>query len=209
MNKHISLKHTIDPEYTCKECNFQGIAETELNKHISLKHTARSPYTCMFCDFQVTEEKELNTHVSSKHSTRSPQDNNIKCRHCGSEFQNKWDLMNHRKKEHLNSVAACRNNSNGNCTYSADLCWWKHNENIKQNIECFVCGEMFDCRSSMMMHRKISHASIITACKLFEEQKCRFEDKSCWFTHKNNKNEENESVFRHVLKKTEPPIKSQ
>ena len=141
--------------------------------------------------------------------TNENENGSIKCRICGNRFGNKYDFMNHRKKEHLFSVAFCTNNMNGNCPFSADMCWWKHNENINQNIECYLCGKTFDCKSTLMLHRKREHLTTIRTCKLFEELKCRFDEKECWFKHEGAKKESNKSSFQEAPKKKEPPIVNQ
>ena len=146
----------------------------------------------------------------------SKQEEYIKCRICGESCKTKWHLMNHRKKEHISSVALCRNNLSGKCNFTADLCWWNHAEQTDDNIGCFVCGENFDSRSSMMVHRKLQHERFVKMCNQFEEKICRFDAKSCWFKHGEDETEVNESNeknidsdFQLVSKKKEPPIKNQ
>ena len=181
-------KKPVEPQFNCKDCYFQGTEKGELEKHITLKHTINM----------------------------SKQEDAIKCRICGETFKTKWHLMNHRKKDHMFSVALCRNNLSGKCNFTADLCWWNHAERTDDHIGCFVCGENFDNRSSLMVHRKLQHARIVKMCNKFEEMKCSFDAKSCWFKHgeeENVANESNEknidSVFQNVPKKKEPPIKTQ
>ena len=177
-------------------------------KPTGISKKAEPEYNCNSCDYQGTEKDELSRHVNLKHKTGSSSDNDeIKCRNCGKSFRNKSELMYHRKREHLSSVASCRNHANGNCTYSSDLCWWKHSDDNEQSIKCYVCGETFDCKSNMMKHRKIAHSSIIVPCNKFNEKKCRFNDNSCWFKHQDDEKDLNKSsVFQNAPKKKEPPI---
>ena len=169
------------PQFNCEECFFQGTQETELHNHIKIKHT-------------------LNANI----------DGFIKCRNCGMQFKTKRDLMNHRKKEHSSSVAPCRNYINKTCSFSAELCWWNHAENKNDNIECFVCGITFEHKSSLMKHRKLKHASIVKSCVQYKEMKCRYDDISCWFKHKEEEQDvDTSSVFQNASKKKEPPIQNQ
>ena len=72
----------------------------------------------MQCDFQVTRKLQLDKHVSLKHSKKINNDNmavGTKCKNCGEPFTIKGDLMRHRKAQHIESVAPCRNN--------AEMCW--------------------------------------------------------------------------------------
>ena len=114
---------------------------------------AQPEFNCEDCYFQGTEKTELQKHINLKHRVNSKADGSIKCRNCGKMFETKHDLMNHRKKDHSSSVAPCKNYLIKNCTFSAELCWWNHSEKEDQTIECFVCGNKFDSKSSMMNHR--------------------------------------------------------
>ena len=52
-------------------------------------------------------------------------------------------------------------------------CWWNHDENISDNIQCFICNQTFESKTDMMGHRKKKHSSIIQRCSKFERGKCR------------------------------------
>jgi hypothetical protein len=56
----------------------------------------------------------------------------MKCRNCGKQFESKPCLMVHRKSEHRNTVAQCRNKLAGHCNFSADDCWWNHKEEMNK-----------------------------------------------------------------------------
>ena len=36
--------------------------------------------------------------------------------------------MEHKKNEHQKSISECRNDKNGWCQFSAEKCWYKHEE---------------------------------------------------------------------------------
>ena len=134
----------------------------------------------------------MKKHFELTHATKGiKQSNNIECRICGKLFLQKWDFMSHRKKEHLNSVAFCKSNLEGNCPYSSELCWWNHEKKPtkeKDSIQCFVCGENFKSRANVMVHRKDKHVNIVRNCNKFKERICRFTAESCWYTHEDGKN---------------------
>ena len=149
---------------------------------------------------------ELQKHINLKHRVNSKADGSIKCRNCGKMFETKHNSMNHRKKDHSSSVAPCKNYLNKNCNFSAELCWWKHSEKEDQTIECFVFGNKFDSKSSMMNLRKLEHKLIIKTCNQYKEMKCRFDDKSCWFKHEEEEIKSDEfSDFWNGPQAKEPP----
>ena len=150
-------------------------------------------------------------------------ENKIKCNNCGDGFENKWNLMHHRKLKHLNTVALCRNNQEGRCTFTDEKCWWIHAEKkeVFGNIKCYNCDKEFETKSNMMAHRKMHHQSTVKMCSQFLNGTCRFKEQSCWFIHegedgndtaekneRKNKDETEkpEQVFRKVSEDLEPPI---
>ena len=84
-NVTVNKKHE-ENEYNCKECDFQGSSEMQVRKHVNLKHTPKGRDTT----------------------------GTIKCRICEQEFSEKWNLMRHRKTNHKDSVAFCRNFEDNN-----------------------------------------------------------------------------------------------
>ena len=178
-----------DQEFNCEECDYQGTRKMELKKHINLKHTMKDTYM----------------------------EGTLKCRNCGEQFSAKWNLMQHRKSMHLNSVAYCRNKIEGNCVFSDDICWWNHAKKVvEENVKCYICNETFDCKAHMMNHRKKQHPSVVRVCNEYKKNNCRFVNESCWYTHESvNKNHEhineadnsvNEPVFRKASENLEPSI---
>ena len=155
-------------------------------------------FNCQDVDYQGTKPDELNKHIQLKHTPIG----RMKCRNCGKEFNSKPNLMIHRKSEHSNTVAQCRKNQTGECNYSAEMCWWSHNENVVLNIKCYFCESRFDSRTAVMLHRKKEHAKTVKPCSKFQDSNCSFTDEVCWFQHyrkdSNIDLENSESVFREV-----------
>ena len=51
------------------------------------------------------------------------------CRTCKTEFNDKNDMMVHRKTEHLSEVKICKNFKAGlNCRKGPDMCWYRHEQ---------------------------------------------------------------------------------
>ena len=136
--------------------------------------------------------------------------------------------MQHRKLMHIHNVAFCKNKTAGNCHYTSDMCWWKHEETeADQNfsIDCFICKETFGSKAEMMNHRRAEHFSKVRKCTNFMQNKCRFLNNSCWYLHEeeemdiddtNEKDDvnpgmkksetESDSVFRKATENLKPPL---
>ena len=94
--------------------------------------------------------------------------------------------MTHRKVNHPGTIALCKNYAAGGCPFSSNGCWWRHNQQQKsgtENVDCFICGVTFKTRSEMMRHRKLYHSKAVRQCDLFNQNRFRFENYSCWFLH--------------------------
>ena len=181
-------------EFNCNDCFYQGTSRDEISKHINLKH-------------RVEEQRDENL---------------IKCKNCGEQFRTKWNLMYHRKSKHLNTVAYCKNNLEGKCPYSDEMCWWNHVERRDECVECYICNETFQAKATMMIHRKKAHNRLIKSCTQYALGMCRFKQESCWFEHgqedtvernkenipENVEKDETEQVFQKVSENLKPPIKN-
>ena len=239
LSEHIKYKHVDkqETEYNCSGCSFQTTEKRHLNNHIELVHTLKKNFRCVRCDFYGITSSELSEHIERIHgdrdTTQSESKTNtaenhegqdiIRCRICTETFISKRSLLAHRKKEHLKTVAYCRNNIKGTCVFSSSSCWWNHdnqpnNENSERIIKCYICSETFKEIRSMMVHKKNKHIESIRYCNLFLDNKCVFKEESCWFKHTDNsKNpsggkenyEKEEQVFQKVQVNLEPPILTQ
>ena len=220
-------------EFNCKKCVFSASNRFQLNKHINLKHAEigktelnsghnEEDFNCVECDFQCSSKMQLRKHKSLKHMIRSELDNEqLKCRYCDEVFSLKWNLMVHRKNNHEGTVAICRNYADGNCSFTAEACWWVHERraNNEEKIQCFICSEIFNNKSNLMSHRKQKHSNFVQMCTKFSNKSCRFQEDFCWYRHKTEKDEiaceveEKETdttpVFQKGIKNPKPPSKIQ
>ena len=144
-----------DDSIQCNLCDFTLETERELNKHKEEEHK-NGPNNCLECKFceQVFQSKKvLMGHSKIKHSERvsvcwkftsgdcvygsekcwfnhySTEKCEIKCNYCEEIFSNQSQVLTHRKQNHRQFVAYCRNFKNGTCNYTNKNCWFKHNEN--------------------------------------------------------------------------------
>ena len=188
--------------------------------------TKEKEFNCQECYFQGTKQMELNKHINLKHN-KGETEGTINCRNCGEGFSTKWNLMNHRKSKHLDTVAYCRNNIEGRCSYSDEMCWWNHGKRENEGIKCYICSVIFKSKTHLMSHRKKEHNDTVKPCTQFRQNCCRFRSDACWFKHVENisenvienekedktkdskKNNKSQTVFQEVLGDLDPPIVDQ
>ena len=105
--------------FNCEECTFKTSTQVQLQKHV-LVHCNQQNEECRRCDFQATSNLQLNKHINLNHAINDKVERGelIKCNNCGEQFGNKRTLMNHRKSRHSNTVAPCKNNLLGTCSFS-------------------------------------------------------------------------------------------
>ena len=134
--------------------------------------------------FKAKTSDDLKNHIAVKHGHKDL----FKCRVCEQSFSVKFELMDHRKAMHPNTVAQCKNYSKNTCPYCNERCWWiHHSENDKVNtaeeISCYYCNKTFESKSYMMAHRKEEHKLMVRICNKFLVNNCKFTDNACWFLH--------------------------
>ena len=217
LRKHFELVHTLKNNFNCSRCDYIGVTSSELSKHIEQIHVTNEIKSSLF-NFTKTNKSELKPHTQNDHKTQDI----IRCRICGETCTSKGRLMQHRKKEHIETVAFCRKNLIGTCVFSSSGCYWNHGAQPDitkdgQLFKCYICSKAFSDKRYMMTHKKKEHIESVRYCNLFLDGKCPFKDESCWFRHlddskspstevKNgNENIEN-SVFQAVQENLEPPL---
>ena len=197
--------------FRCDICTISYKSKAQLQSHKKWKHTIdiqkEEQFNCEGCDFQCTSRLQLNKHINLKHIGKNqPKKDVIKCRICDDQFSEKWNLMNHRKEKHIHTVAFCKKKLEGNCPFTDEKCWWNHQARyteITQRVECFICGEIFEDKSSLMRHRKTKHTSIIRKCEKFLNDNCPFQSNSCWFIHGDEAMDIDENLSDNNIKVTE------
>ena len=240
LNRHVNLKH-VSPSNSnnqpdCTICGERFTMRRNLDKHMKDSHIGVVSTKCKRCGETFTSNNDLNDHIQSKHveqeirklgirdeefmtgsgvmkqvNSKHTEGQYINCRICSQQFTTKRSLMEHRKIMHIESVAHCRNNLQGNCPYTDEKCFWNHNKETKENVKCFICAKSFENKNEMMKHRKREHFDIVKPCFQYSQNTCRFKDILCWFKHEEeNKNSDNMNVdFREVSEDLDPPIAHQ
>ena len=119
--------------------------------------------------FQCYSNEELMKHIDKDHKRKI-------CNLCSETFETKEGMDKHRRKTHP-SFKPCRNISD--CSYGKG-CHYSH-EPLKRAFRCYQCGEEFNTRREMMIHRKKDH--VVEDCKSFlKDGNCRYKE-TCWWSH--------------------------
>ena len=215
----------------CKKCSYISSGESHLKNHMKLIHSSNDEeeeFNCMKCDYQGNSKFQLQKHTNIKHTNDDKTTltiGQIKCRLCGEDFEERVNLMIHRKVKHKTFVAQCKNYLEKNCTFTSESCWWIHEtkDTRSEGIPCYVCNRTFNTKAKMMIHRKKYHSNIVKPCQKFLEGKCPFQEEFCWFNHNQSKkvstNAENDKIedtfiieneeasdFQQEIKKMKPPL---
>ena len=176
-------------------------------KYRQKSYIEEEEFNCNDFDYQGNKRNYLQKHIHIKHTVI----NKVNCRICGEEFTVKRDLMQHRKKKHIETVAPCSKKIKGQCDYSDEMCWWSHLKTEKDH-SCYICGETFIDKNIMMKHRKKEHGNVVKECSEFIKNNCRFQEAACWFKHsiitirEGVTESNNEQVFQKASENIKPPI---
>ena len=101
--------------------------------------------------------------------------------------------MAHRRSDHYDIVAVCRNGMN--CKF-LDRCWWKHKKDDEHEhglIECYYCDLSFVNKGEVMKHRKDKHRKTVKICSKFANDSCIRDEERCWYKYENIENEKQKS----------------
>ena len=166
--------------------------------------------TCNECEFPARDIWELGEHIYEFHTLKSYGE--FECSFCHERFGRKKDLMEHRKREHVEKVGTCRSFNNGTCAYGSEAFWWSHAGGLKNqnqiNYTCSLCDKVFQDRAQLMKHRKVDHEHAVSMCNHALNGTCHFGSENCWFRHNdsklkntNEKDEKNIDNNQEVLEK--------
>ena len=87
------------------------------------------PNHCSFSDTSCWNSHE----TQAKQGTEDKEDN--KCFTCQMMFKTKSGMFKHRKLKHPDQVPPCRRHQTGNCGFSDEFCWNKHNATLDKHTE--------------------------------------------------------------------------
>ena len=112
----------------CNHCEDNFEKKHEVLEHMKKVH-AENVSACWnfasgFCEFG--ELKCWFSHSELGKNQDKP--TNLKCNICKKTFINRFELLKHRKQNHLHLVPLCKNVATGSCRFGEENCWFKHTE---------------------------------------------------------------------------------
>ena len=207
----------------CDECNFEAKNERKLGWHMGRNHgwpseqkgqsmdislLSTDPRSCEKCGYEAESLYDLDAHTWDIH------DESIDCNFCENTFENKRDLMKHKKEDHTQKVVICWHYSAGICPYGEDKCWFMHKKEdanlTSSEYVCNFCEQHFRNQSEFLKHRKNRHNEHVPTCKKFKNGECIYGKEKCWYNHNNeeleNENENNTKMINKNGNETEDVI---
>ena len=155
LNDPISEKHKNSNQLNCMSCDFQTNQHNLLKSHINFKHTEkqnREVFDCYMCEMQFMSIWILGNHKRDIHGPQEDcfffSQNRCKfgkscwkkhihnknedlfiCFSCKLKFKTINELMEHRKKDHLEICKLCLPKE-GSCRFenNPDRCWFVHQD---------------------------------------------------------------------------------
>ena len=198
-------KRTESEVFDCQSCERKFNERTQMVNHQKV-HAIK----CTSCDKTFTSERQLQEHACNDHDEMichmqceggrctAPEsqhvENMFKCNFCEKVFSSRNTLLTHKSDTHK-TFKPCRDPVN--CVYQSG-CYFSHVPVTTGKIRCFQCGEEFENKNTLMIHRKI-HGRVRLCTKLTDSQCDRGE--SCWWSHNMN-----DQVFQQVTENLRPPI---
>ena len=175
-------------EYECQHCENRYKTKVQMENHVLEKHGVNvgkraKQYNCKDCPFQGDGWSQLKKHIQSL--GHNPVEFSGQCFTCKYEFTSYWKLMKHIKAEHP-SNKKCRYFLRQECYFDSETCWYRHENDMKNEdtqFDCRECDETFSSRSDMRIHKKRKHPQSIQKCTNYLQGKCMRNPQTCWFRH--------------------------
>ena len=179
------ISHQKTHRVSCSLCNKIFKNNRNLQEHNRFDHDE------MICHVQCGGGRCIMNEAGS------PQiENTYSCNFCEKVFPSRNTLTTHRTDVHR-TFKPCRDISN--CQYQAG-CFFSHVPTTLGKVRCYQCGEEYDTKNSMMIHRKI-HGEVKECRRLINNQCDRGDN--CWWSHSKG-----QQVFQKVQENLPPPIQT-
>ena len=111
-------------------------------------HREQSNFRCDHCDFSFQNESQLNEHMETDHEEETYLEFN--CMDCPYQGHTEGDLTKHIVAAHEPQPK---------------------NTQKRESLPCHSCGEPFETKHELRVHRKKEHPDIIKKCRYFIEGK--------------------------------------
>ena len=188
LEHHMKCHKEEEPEDFCDICQEHFTDNVEYKLHFKKEHSKQ--WNCDDCDFQSSTRVGLMNHCKVKpgHKPSRGQKSKstvLECYTCKSEFRSYHNLMEHRKEEHP-SHKKCRYFVKGECFFSAEECWYIHEDTTTETnnpqFDCFDCKNRFKTKHELNEHKTKNHKSDVP-CRDFQKGECDRSAEKCKFKH--------------------------
>lgn len=205
-----------EPQIPCQICIYVATCEEQLNWHMENDHDIttdlqyETDFPCGICGKWCRSEADLTYHLK-KHeldslTCKSKSLNNesemLTCNFCDGKFATKRELMLHKKKVHSEKVRICWNNSNRECEFGDNACWFLHTKTSNSDqVDCTICGQVFPNINHLLNHKKKNHIESVQHCKNDLSSSCKYGYQNCWYKHNIPTDNELNNVNQEVIEK--------
>ena len=125
-HKQVHIPSKVKVSVDCNFCEKHFLTQSDLMSHKKIEHAVKVATCWNFssgkCDFQ-DEECWFIHRLNGKHDIKQ-----LTCSFCDKIFSVLPELLKHRKKEHKDLIAPCRNILKGACKYGTSKCWFNHDD---------------------------------------------------------------------------------
>ena len=203
METEEEIEKSKETNFICKICKVERNTLRKLEKHMA-NHNEDGDWFCEECDFQTNRISMLTNHMKENdHIFDLIQVKLTKCPFCEELFQSRSEMVRHRKISHP-TFKPCRNQTG--CVFKFE-CIYSHDITPEGMSRCYECGEYFQSKKGMMLHRKNRH--IVKTCKNWLENNCQRVDQ-CWWDHKADQpNQTMNRDFQQTQENLAPPAVQQ
>ena len=139
---HCFSDHEHDPEdaieqgtqvanFNCYYCEEVFSSKANVMKHTKLSHVDKANHCLNFLEGTCSYGDRC---WFLHDNTLKESDPTFKCNYCESVFKTKTQLMQHKKRNHIEKVSRCSNENQG-CRYNSENCWFLHTKTIEKAYE--------------------------------------------------------------------------
>ena len=195
--------HEEDADWICDgiplsgECSFQSNDKTLLEHH--LKELGHISSMLEINDIDENLKQDLSTeqveNPADSDQSKILYQKTFKCPFCSEKFQSNKQVGQHRKDIHP-TFKPCRYMDQ--CKFQSE-CFYSHSQIPENKFRCYQCGNEFNTKHEMMIHRKSDHSEDIKICQKFVINQCQKETQ-CWWAH-----EDKPLVFWQAPENLAPP----
>ena len=166
LNVHEKFSHAPQEKIKCELCEEIFDSENDVQRHVHQRCGDRNQFNCKNCSFQGNSGLDLKNHsIKCKYTPSSEVlKTDMTCRSCGTSFDNKPSLMEHRRRFHADRVKICKYFLNGMCKFDENICWYLHPSrqekiNKSSKSDCGNCGKDVTTKSDLNDHQVTQHAT--------------------------------------------------